>query len=109
MSEMETKTPVIWTFDEVANLNAFQNSHQYHPLTCGGDRHDEAHKKYQSEHGGDFGQLIATPEGWKCPVCDYRQDSAHYFMKQPLPPVHPHLSVPDATFPQTARAGEGTT
>lgn len=47
-----------------------------HPLTCGGNRHDEAHVAYQKEHGGDFGELISTPKGLMCPVpgCGYKQN-----------------------------------
>ncbi len=79
-----TKAP--WTEEEVANLNAFQESGRFHPFTCGGARCDDAHKAYADEHGGDYGQLVATADGWKCPVCDYRQDWAHPFMAKPLPP-----------------------
>lgn len=47
-----------------------------HPLTCGGNRHDDAHVAYQKEHGGDFGELISTPKGLMCPVpgCGYKQN-----------------------------------
>ncbi len=47
-----------------------------HPMTCGNNRSDEAHKAYQERFGGDFGQLIAVKDGeirWRCPVCDYEQ------------------------------------
>lgn len=57
-----------WTPREVAALNRYQFSGQFHPFTCGKD----------SLHG----ELIATPLGWTCPRCDYRQDWAHKFMLQ---------------------------
>jgi len=49
---------------------------QTHPLTCGGNRGDTAHVAYQKEHGGDFGELISTPNGLMCPVpgCGYKQN-----------------------------------
>lgn len=71
-----------WTAQQVKFLNEFQSGGQFHPFTCGGNRMDEAHTAYQKEHGGDFGQLVATTEGWECPVCDYRQEWAHGFMCQ---------------------------
>lgn len=48
----------------------------FHPLTCGGNRHDDAHVAYQKEHGGDFGELVSTPKGLMCPVpgCGYKQN-----------------------------------
>ena len=81
-----SKITVPFTNEQVEALNAFQNSRQFHPFTCGGDRCDEAHKAYRAEHGGDFGQLVATEDGWVCPVCNYKQNWAHDFMAKPLPP-----------------------
>lgn len=72
--------PEIWTDEQVAALNAYQDRGDVHPFTCGGDRFDEAHKAAQEEHGGDFGQLVATRQGWVCNACDYRQFWAHDFM-----------------------------
>lgn len=71
-----------FTQEQCDRLNEFQNSHPFHPFTCGGNRMDDAHKAYQAEHGGDFGQLVATTDGWVCPVpgCGYRQGWAHGFM-----------------------------
>jgi hypothetical protein len=66
-----------WTPEHVAQLNATQNDPRFHPYTCGNDRRDEAHTAYQKEHGGDFGQLIATENGWICPACDYKQNWSH--------------------------------
>lgn len=57
-----------WNDEQVANLNAFQSSRRFHPFTCGGDRGNEAHKQYAREHGGDNGQLVATEDGFVCPV-----------------------------------------
>jgi len=85
MEAKGVKTFAPWTPDEVAGLNAWQSDPRVHPFTCGGDRMDEAHRAYQAAHGGDFGQLVATPEGWTCPVCDYRQTWAHSFMTQEQP------------------------
>lgn len=76
---------VPWSQVEVDALNAWQNCDMVHAYTCGGNRMDAAHRKYQSEHGGDFGQLVATTDGWMCPACDYRQNWAHGFSAQPLP------------------------
>jgi rubrerythrin len=77
---MSEKEQAPFTPEQVEALNAFQNSGQFHPFTCGGNRTDEAHTKYQKEHGGDFGQLVATEEGWVCPVCGYTQNWAHSSM-----------------------------
>lgn len=71
-----------FTPEQVKALNEFQNRVDWHPFTCDGDRQDEAHKAYQAKHGGDFGQLVATAEGWVCPVCDYKQSWAHDFMEE---------------------------
>lgn len=73
------KTP--WTQEFVDQLNASQKDQRFHPYTCDGDedgpRSDERHKAYAREHGGDWGQLVATVDGWVCPVCKYRQGWAH--------------------------------
>ena len=57
----------------VEGRNKRQNCNLLHPYTCGNNRTDEAHKAYQKEHGGDFGQLGAVENGWLCPVCGYTQ------------------------------------
>ena len=59
--------------DSVEARNARQNDWRLHPYTCGNNRTDAAHKAYQAEHGGDFGQLLAVEGGWLCPVCGYTQ------------------------------------
>lgn len=61
------------TDQSVENRNRMQQSGQFHPLTCGGNRMDETHRDYQAEHGGDYGQLVAVEDGWVCPACGYRQ------------------------------------
>lgn len=76
---------VPFTPEQVEALNRWQNTPWVHPFTCGNDRGDDAHVAYQIEHGGDLGQLVATPEGWKCPVCGYSQDWAHDFMTRHPP------------------------
>jgi hypothetical protein len=82
---MHSRAP--WTAEQVAKLNAWQSCGWVHPFTCGcGDRADLMHRAYAERHGGDLGQLIATADGWLCPVCGYRQDWAHDFMLQGPPP-----------------------
>lgn len=76
MNEIESP----WTDEQVKNLNAFQMNGKMHPFTCGGDRMDDAHRAYVDKNGGDYGQLVATKDGWVCPVCGYEQNWAHGFM-----------------------------
>lgn len=77
---LDLQYPVIWTDEQVASLNAYQESRRRHPFTCGGNRSDDAHRQQAEEDGADMGVLIATKRGWICPVCDYRQFWAHDFM-----------------------------
>ncbi len=65
-----------WTAEQVAALNAFQHSSRYHPFTCGGNRTDEKHLDRE-------GVLIATPQGWICPYCEFKQDWCFDFMTKP--------------------------
>lgn len=74
-----------WTPEQVVALNKWQDSGKVHPFTCGGERMDDAHRAYQAQVGGDFGQLVAAADGWFCPVCGYRQNWAHAFMAQERP------------------------
>lgn len=75
------KTP--WTDEQVRALNEYQRKGQFHPMTCGGNRSDAAHKQYATEHNEpDLGLLVATNDGWKCPVCDYTQNWTHHFQTQ---------------------------
>lgn len=55
-----------WTPDQIASANAFQHAGIMHPFTCGGERCRE--------------DLIAKPDGWHCPKCEYQQGWAHDFM-----------------------------
>lgn len=92
-----------FTKEQVKNLNSYQESGSFHPFTCINDG-DELHIKYEfdKEHSGndyeDFlkkerskginypemafteTKLIATENGWICPVCNYKQNWAHTFM-----------------------------
>lgn len=74
---MTIKAP--WSTEQVDALNKFQRNRLYHPFTCGsGNRGDYVHRKYAEKHNDrDNGLLIATHQGWVCPVCDYTQDWAH--------------------------------
>lgn len=77
------------TSEHIAQLNAGQQDRRFHPLTCGGNRGDDAHRAYALEHGDrDWGLLVATADGWACPVCDYRQP----FDASPPPPSDPFIS-----------------
>lgn len=80
---MKVEAP--WTLEQTVALNAWQRNERVHPFTCGGDRADNAHIRYAAAHGGDNGQLMATPNGWFCPVCNYTQNWAHDFMTRAQP------------------------
>lgn len=73
LDEIEEE-PIVFTPDEVASLNAYQNSNAFHPFTCGGNRTD-------AKHLDGEGRLVATEYGWTCPYCEYKQNWAHDFMK----------------------------
>lgn len=60
-----------WTPEEVARLNEWQRDGWGHPYTCGSGRRTD------KDHLDGEGVLVATPDGWVCPYCDYRQDWAH--------------------------------
>ena len=76
-----------WTAAQVAKLNEWQASPHAHPFTCTNNRSDAAHKRYAEVHQlHDYGILLATPAGWRCPVCGYRQNWAHDFMFNGAPP-----------------------
>jgi hypothetical protein len=69
-----------WSAEQVAALNARQQDDRLHPFTCGLERGDAAHVAYQQLHPDqDLGQLVATPQGWCCPVpgCPYTQHWAY--------------------------------
>lgn len=71
----------IWSASQCRKLNDYQRRGHMHPFTCGGDRSDDAHTAYARKHRDrDRGLLVATPFGWRCPVCKYTQTWAHGFM-----------------------------
>lgn len=75
-----------WSDAVVAALNRWQRDPHVHPFTCGNDRADADHVAFEAEHSErDLGVLVAHPDGWHCPVCDYRQDWAHTFMAEQHP------------------------
>lgn len=63
----------VFTPDEVASLNEYQNCGIFHPFTCGSD--------VRAEHEDGEGILIATESGWMCPYCDFRQSYAPAWMR----------------------------
>jgi hypothetical protein len=66
---------MVFTPEEVASLNAYQNERVFHPFTCAsGNRTD-------SNHLDGEGVLLATEDGWTCPFCPYTQNWAHNWMK----------------------------
>lgn len=64
-----TETP--WTQDQVESLNGYQERGMMHPFTCGSD-------ECRAATGG--APLLATPSGWVCRHCTYRQYWAHPWM-----------------------------
>ena len=58
-------TEIVFTAEEVDEINEYQNSGKYHPLTC--------------EHG--HGALEATYAGLICPVCGYTQTWIHGWIR----------------------------
>jgi hypothetical protein len=70
---MSNDTDVLWPPDVVEALNERQRNPRFHPYTCG-NRSAPGHVERE---GQDVGQLVATPQGWACPDCDYTQDWAH--------------------------------
>lgn len=52
-----------WTLEQVASLNAYQLSASMHPFTCGNG-------ECRAEYGDP---LFATPSGWACVRCSWRQ------------------------------------
>ena len=67
------KVTAPFTPDQVASLNAYQQSETFHPFTCGRDECREANPD---------ASLAPAEDGWHCTVrgCRYRQDWAHGFM-----------------------------
>lgn len=76
LASLRSSPDLVFTPEEVVNLNAYQVSSAGHPFTCA-NRGDGKH-----EHlNGDLGALFATTRGWVCPFCDYTQNWAHSYMK----------------------------
>lgn len=79
---MSNKITAPFSPEAVQALNEYQtatcNGMPFHPFTCA-NRSDPGHGR----EGGDLGTLIATQDGWVCPVCSYTQDWAHTFMADP--------------------------
>lgn len=62
------RTP--WNDSQITALNLYQAAGFMHPYTCG----------TKEKHAAGAGEnLLATPSGWVCPNCDYRQYWAHAF------------------------------
>lgn len=111
----------IWTEAQCEKLNEFQRAGHMHPFTCGGDRGDEAHRVHAKRHRDrDRGLLVATPFGWRCPVCKYTQTWAHGFMFEgagpnplafpsdgALPPRRDPSQAPGMNHSTTPPSGEG--
>lgn len=77
-----------WAAEQIEALDRYQKNVRVHPYTCGGDRDDEAHRRYAIQHGQtDFGILVPTENGWACPVCDYKQEWAHRMSLHIIPSV----------------------
>jgi hypothetical protein len=55
-----------FTPEQIDALNRWQHNGRVHPFTCGTDSRHRV--------------LVATPAGWVCEDCTYRQDWAHDFM-----------------------------
>lgn len=57
-----------WSPEVVKMLNERQRRQDLHPYTCGSGRRTD------QDHLDGEGVLVATPDGWVCPYCDYKQD-----------------------------------
>jgi hypothetical protein len=66
---------MIFTPEQVKNLDEYQRAGVMHPFTCV-NRNDGKH----FDNGVDKGALVPTVRGWICQSCDYTQDWAHSFM-----------------------------
>lgn len=71
---MGSKRPAEPSPELMRTFAAIDRMPKFHPLTCGGNRTDEAHKRYAEEHGeDDYGILVSGPSGLVCPVCGWKQ------------------------------------
>ena len=76
-----------WTEEQAAKLNEWQACDWVHPFTCINDPEtNAAHRDFVKAVGRDGPILVATEEGWFCPICGYRQGWAHDFMFNGAPP-----------------------
>ena len=78
-----------WPPEFVDLLNAWQACGWTHPYTC--PNRDAGHPRT------DWSGLVATPDGWICRECDYRQDWAHDMSE--LPP-NPWDVIADYPYPR---------
>lgn len=76
-----------WPEWAVEALTARQARFDMHPYTCG----------YRSTHVGQNDVLVATPKGWECPSCDYRQTWAHDGDMTPHPASSGSVDTPQET------------
>ncbi len=60
-----------FTADQIEAFNRFQQSGQFHPMTCG--------NRHLHTAPDDEGVLVADENGLHCPTCNYRQDWCHSF------------------------------
>lgn len=68
-----------WSHEQITQLNAYQMNQHFHAFTCpnrGNGKHPEIN--------GEKGRLLATPYGWVCNHCDYKQNWAHAFMTRKM-------------------------
>lgn len=73
-----SKITAPFTPEQVEQLNRFQQLGITHPFTCATPKkHKPAHPALRTPV---HDVLIATTEGWKCPICDYTKNWAHAFM-----------------------------
>jgi hypothetical protein len=67
-----------FTPDQVAALDRYQHTGEFHPFTCP-NRNDGKHRQNLIDLGG----LVPTTRGWICQYCDYVQAWAHAWMALP--------------------------
>ena len=61
-----------WNELQVSSLNDYQTAGVMHPFTC--------LNRGEGGHPGGDEVLVAEPDGWVCPHCDYQQGWAHTWM-----------------------------
>ena len=64
---METK----WSKEVVDKLNAYQKEGKFHPYTCC------SYNGCKRSEENNWGELIATEDGWICPCGKYKQNWYH--------------------------------